>query len=65
MVSREKENLHEVQVFFKYKVTVFVDAFSARGLPAMEWGKRVKIAVGSARGLAYLHEDCALEADMS
>lgn len=28
------------------------------GQPTMEWSKRVKIAVCSAKGIAYLHEDC-------
>ncbi|KAF5746600.1 hypothetical protein HS088_TW06G00771 [Tripterygium wilfordii] len=28
------------------------------GLPVLDWPKRVKIALGSAKGLAYLHEDC-------
>jgi len=41
-----------------YLFTFFLPNISAPNKPVMEWSLRVKAACGSARGLAYLHEDC-------
>lgn len=32
--------------------------FVGEGRPVLDWATRLKVAIGAARGIAYLHEDC-------
>ncbi|CAI5931119.1 unnamed protein product [Closterium sp. NIES-65] len=34
------------------------DALHGKNAPVMSWALRMKVAIGAAKGLAYLHEDC-------
>ncbi|KAG4968270.1 hypothetical protein JHK87_033921 [Glycine soja] len=50
----------EQQRILIYEYVFFKDHhLHESGMPVLDWAKRLEIAIGAAKGLAYLHEDCS------
>jgi len=37
---------------------LYMCVIAGNEMPVLAWDNRLKIAIGAAKGLAYLHEDC-------
>jgi serine/threonine protein kinase len=48
---------------FRYGVNSLIQFIAGEGQPVFEWAARMRIAIGSAKGISYLHEDCEFLAD--
>ncbi|CAN1324447.1 Proline-rich receptor-like protein kinase PERK5 [Linum perenne] len=58
LVGYSIANNHKLLVYEFVPNSTLEFHLHAKNRPTMDWPTRLKIAIGSAKGLAYLHEDC-------
>ncbi|CAM6121957.1 unnamed protein product [Calypogeia fissa] len=58
LVGYCSSDIHRLLVYKFVPNGTLEEALHGEGKPCMNWATRMNIALGTARGLAYLHEDC-------
>ena len=61
VLRKDYSRSSESRLSFHY---IYIYIIAGKGRPVMDWGIRLKLAIGAAKGLAYLHEACKSSATL-